>query len=193
MQSTRCAGHSINYSVALAPLASTAPPHFFQTCTIPHSLSPSGFFGKAAWNARFDGSHKRSHSRELCFSLFLLLFHGCCSISYSYDRYESPESRLRSLRFARESLPVFQSRIDVHAGINEFRLCGGSIIAPARRRVLRAAFNLNISASAAANTAAPRLAALLSARMRLLPLRLLPCSCSSTATRFGTFDIAVGN
>jgi len=102
-----------------------------------------------------------------------LLFHSCCSISYSYDRYESLVAFAHE--FLRESLPVFQSRIDVRAaGMNRFRLCGGSIVAPARRRVLRAAFNLNISPSAAANAAASRLAVVLSAQMRLFSLRLLP-------------------
>jgi hypothetical protein len=63
--------------------------------------------------------------------------------------------RLRADRRGQERaadffFPTFQLCVGVVAEINKFRSHNGSVVTPARRRFLRAAFNFNISLSTAA-------------------------------------------
>lgn len=113
----------------------------------------------------FDSSRKRE-TREKFASFFFCSFYRCCIDDRSiravrfHDRNFAPHktfsfvgaSTKEKERIHRRFLLVFQFCIDagIAAEINKLRLHNSNVVASARRRVLRAAFNFNISLSAAA-------------------------------------------
>lgn len=151
MQSTRCTGRSIDHSSTVICSACAAPPHFSGLAI---SL-PQGIDCERASM----GTHGREGASSL---LFLLFLYGCYTTIGLYKSFVFTSSPPRELSFDcvrwRETgpqifLPTFQLCVDVGAAaeINKPRSHNGSVVAPTRRRVLRAAFNFNISPSAAAD------------------------------------------